>query len=71
MKKKVKIQVKQVFLPFRHTVMPRWEVILKNEDGRKMIQDWHYESKEEALSAASVWEKTHPGWEVEYISGNN
>jgi hypothetical protein len=37
---------------------------VRDEKGKKMIEDWNFLTLEEALSAANVWEQTHLDWEI-------
>ena len=60
MEDKVLMWVTEVEIPFHHSLVKRWQVIIVDSFGKRLMEDWNFESFEEATEQMRFWEIKHP-----------
>lgn len=64
MENKVLMWVTEVEVPFHHSFIKRWEVVIVDFLGNKLVEDWNFDSREEAQEKMSSWEDMHRDFRV-------
>lgn len=47
-------------VPFHHTTVSRCAVVIVDQSGHPLVEDYEFDSKEEAEEALEKWIRTHP-----------
>lgn len=64
MSKKVLGWITEINVPYHHNFISRWLVILVDQSGRRLVDDWSFESRIEAENAMYSWIITHTDVDV-------
>ena len=59
--------ITEVSVPFHHTYISRWKVVLVDMMGNNLVHDWHLQTRDEAEAAFMNWVETHPNCSVRLI----
>jgi hypothetical protein len=64
MSKRVLGWLNEISIPYHHNFISRWLVVLVDQSGRRLVDDWSFESRQEAENALHVWGTTHTNVDV-------
>jgi hypothetical protein len=57
----------EIQVPYHHSNISRWKAMLVDINGKLLIEDWLFDTEEQALAALKKWSEQHPTINVQML----